>query len=166
MMFVRHPEVVMPRAIVGQSDVALSARGLAQVDGILALLPQSARPITSDLSRCLAVARRFEQHVIDARWREQSFGEWEGRTWDEVDGRSYLEHWTTATPPGGESIAEVRARVAEALRDVDDESVVITHAGPIRCVLSLTRGLTLEQAFKIPIDYAAVIHINHERSRA
>lgn len=156
MILVRHPEVITPRAIVGQSDVMLSARGFAQIDALVASLPHASRVITSDLWRCVAVARRIGRHAIDPRWREQSFGEWEGRTWDDVDGRDYLEHWTTATPPGGESIAQVRARVAQALRDIEDASIVITHAGPIRCALSIARGITIEEAFAIPIDYASV----------
>lgn len=156
MILVRHPEVITPRAIVGQSDVMLSARGFAEIDALVASLPHTSRVITSDLWRCVAVARRIGRPAIDPRWREQSFGEWEGQTWDDVDGRDYLEHWTTATPPGGESIAQVRARVADALSDVEDDSIVITHAGPIRCVLSITRGITIEEAFAIPIDYASV----------
>ena len=163
MILVRHPEVVTPRTIVGQSDVALSPRGLAQIDEIVSQLPASWRVVTSDLSRCVAVANRFAETTVDARWREQSFGDWEGHTWDDVDGRDYLDRWTTATPPHGESIEAVRTRVAEALDELDDDTIVITHAGPIRCVLTLTRGLTLEQAFAIPLDYAAVIHIQHPR---
>ncbi len=165
MIFVRHPEVETPRSIVGQRDVRLSDRGRAQIDALIAALPAASRVITSDLSRCLEVANRLGSPVVDARWREQSFGEWEGRTWDDVDGRDYLEHWLTAAPPGGESIAQVRARVAEALAEVDHEAIVVTHAGPIRCVLSLTRGITLEQAFAIPVEYASTFHIHKRRKR-
>lgn len=158
MILVRHPEVVTPGAIVGQRNVALSARGIAQIDDIVAALPAASRVVSSDLSRCLAIARRFPRFDVDPRWREQSFGEWEGRTWEEVDGRDYLEHWTTGTPPGGESIVAVRDRVAGALRELGDDCIVITHAGPIRCALSLLRGLSLQQAFDIRVDYGAIFN--------
>ena len=73
---------------------------------------------------------------------------------------------TPAAPPNGEPIASVCARLKQALNDVDEETIVITHAGPIRCVLSLTGGLTLEQAFATPVGYGAVIHLTQQRRQA
>ena len=157
---VRHPETVDPRVIAGQSDVTVALHALAAIDTIAASLPRVRRIVSSDLSRCRILAdaiaaQRDLTCSLDARWREQSFGAWEGKRWDEVDGREYLDHWTTARPPGGESIDEVQARVATALAEIDDEMLVVTHAGPIRFALAITRGLRIEDAFAIPIAFGS-----------
>jgi alpha-ribazole phosphatase len=157
---VRHPEPVDPRVIAGQSDVALAPHALAALDAIAATLPAARRIVSSDLSRCriladAVAARTGLPCAFDVRWREQAFGAWEGKRWDEVDGRAYLDQWTTATPPGGESIGDVQARVSAALADAGDDVLVITHAGPIRCALAVTRKLTIEDAFAIPIAFGS-----------
>ena len=160
LIVVRHPETADPRVIAGQSDVALAPHALASVEGLAASLPAARRLVSSDLSRCriLADAIAAERGLpctFDPRWREQSFGDWEGKRWDDVDGREYLDHWTTATPPGGESIGEVQARVAAALADSEDGTLVVTHAGPIRCALSLARGLSIAEAFAIDVPFGS-----------
>ncbi|HEY6140468.1 MAG TPA: histidine phosphatase family protein [Thermoanaerobaculia bacterium] len=155
---VRHPETADPRVISGQSDVALAPRAVAQLDAIVASLPAVQRIVSSDLSRCRILAEAVAAKTrltctFDPRWREQSFGVWEGKRWDEVDGRDYLEQWTTATPPGGESIRDVQARVAAALAESNDGTLVVSHAGPIRCALAITRGISIAEAFEIEVPF-------------
>ena len=157
---VRHPETVDPRVIAGQSDVALAPHALAALDGIVESLPPVRRLVSSDLSRCRILAeaiavRRGLACQIDRRWREQSFGIWEGKRWDEVDGREYLEQWTTARPPGGESIGDVRARVAAALQALGDDTLVVTHAGPIRCALAIRRDIGIDEAFAMEVAFGS-----------
>lgn len=161
---VRHPETIDPLVIAGQSDVALAPHALAAIETLAAALPGARRIVSSDLSRCRILAeaiaaKRGSAFALDARWREQSFGAWEGKRWNEVDGREYLEQWTTATPPGGESIGDVQARVAAALADIladiDGETLVVTHAGPIRCALAITRDIGIDDAFAIPIAFGS-----------
>lgn len=159
-ILVRHPETADPRVISGQSDVAIAPHAVAAIDSLAAALPPLWRVVSSDLSRCRLLAetiatRRGVNCTLDPRWREQSFGAWEGKRWDEVDGRDYLEHWTTATPPEGESIVDVQARIAAALADTGDGLLVVTHAGPIRCALAITRRLPIEEAFAIDVPFAS-----------
>lgn len=159
-ILIRHPETVDPRIIAGQSEIALAPHAVARLDTLVDTLPSARRVVSSDLSRCRTLAEKLARRAnvmcrIDPRWREQSFGAWEGKTWDQVNGRAYLETWTTATPPGGESIADVQARVAAALRDVEDGTVVVTHAGPIRCALALSRGLRIEDAFAMDVGFGS-----------
>lgn len=159
-ILVRHPETIDPRVISGHSDVAVAPHAFAALEALAASLPPVRSIVSSDLSRCrilaeVLAAQRGIACTFDARWREQSFGAWDGKRWDEVDGREYLEQWTTATPPGGESIAEVQTRVAAALADAGDDTLVVTHAGPIRCLLALTRRLSIEDAFAVPIPFGS-----------
>jgi alpha-ribazole phosphatase len=157
---VRHPETVDPRVIAGQSDVALAPHAVAQLDGIVSSLPPARRIVSSDLSRCRILAEAIAAKTglpctFDPRWREQSFGTWQGKRWDEVDGRDYLDRWTTATPPGGESIRDVQARVAAALAESGDGTLIVSHAGPIRCALAITRGISLAEAFEIEVAFGS-----------
>lgn len=159
-ILVRHPETIDPRVIAGQRDVALAPHAVAQLDTVVASLPAARRIISSDLSRCRILAEGIAaktglECTFDPRWREQSFGVWEGKRWDEVDGRDYLDQWTTATPPGGESILDVQARVAAALAESGDGTLVVSHAGAIRCALAITRGISLPEAFAIEVPFGS-----------
>ena len=160
MILVRHPETEDPRVIAGQSDVPLSAVGGARVEEIASSVPRASRVVASDLLRCRALAEALAKRngaalELDPRWREQAFGAWEGRRWDEVDGRAYLESWMELAPPGGEGIREVLTRVTAAMAEVDAGAVVVTHAGPIRCALAVARGLSLDEAFAIAVPFGS-----------
>ncbi|GKV57885.1 hypothetical protein NCCP2222_38320 [Sporosarcina sp. NCCP-2222] len=80
-------------------------------------------------------------YVADRRWRECHFGEFEGKTYAELEMDEEYRMWIDdpmgTTPRGGECLAEVEARVRSALLDVSSGSVVVTHGGPIRSLLSL-----------------------------
>ena len=107
--------------------------------------------VASDLQRANDTARAIVGErvpvMLDARWREFYFGEWEGLTWDEI-----IERWpeysqrnpfsvATYQPEGGESFADVRARVSLALDDLRTAQhrniLVATHAGPLHAMLSV-----------------------------
>lgn len=159
-ILMRHPETVDPQVIAGQSDVAIAPHALAGIESLAESLPRVRHIVSSDLSRCRILAeaiavQRGIDCTFDARWREQSFGAWDGRRWDEVDGREYLEQWTTSTPPGGESLVDVQARVAAALAEAPEDTLVVTHAGPIRCALAIARGIRIEDAFAEPIPFGS-----------
>jgi len=159
-ILMRHPETVDPRVIAGQSDVAIAPHALAAIESLAESLPHVRHIVSSDLSRCRILAEAIAAQrgidcTLDARWREQSFGAWDGRRWDEVDGREYLEQWTTGTPPGGESLVDVQARVAAALAEAPEDTLVVTHAGPIRCALAIARGIRIEDAFAEPIPFGS-----------
>ena len=79
-------------------------------------------------------------YYADARLRECHFGDFEGKTyadleWDN-DYRNWLDDPQTYAPRGGESLAEVEKRVLEALVSLPNGAVVVTHGGPIRIALT------------------------------
>ena len=85
---------------------------------------------------------------LDPRLVELTFGEWEGLTWREVRGRDAgrarqreRDKWNFV-PPGGESYAMLRDRVAPALGDLDRPAVVVAHGGVARVVLAVLAGMT------------------------
>jgi alpha-ribazole phosphatase len=106
-------------------------------------LPEVTRILTSPMKRAarlaegLARARGLDLST-DARLAEMDFGAWEGRRWDDIP-RAELDAWAAdllnARPHGGESVAMMAARAAEALDDCAG-ALVVTHMGIIKAALA------------------------------
>jgi broad specificity phosphatase PhoE len=171
----RHGEVLHAREgrFFGHADVALSSAGLAQAAALGACL--AAEPIVavyaSDLIRAqqsaapLAAARGTDVVVVPSL-REMAMGRWEGLTFAEIHAREpeLCDRWLAdpfATPfPGGEGLADLRARAVPALRRVlarhpGGRIAVIAHGGTNRVILGEALGLSLGNIFRLAQDYAA-----------
>lgn len=102
--------------------------------------------------------------------REMDFGAWDGRTWDEIERddaaalHAWMGDWTATPAPGGESFADVQARVGAWLAELVDATsseddttvVVVAHAGSIRAVLVQVLGLDPAQAFRLDVHHGAL----------
>ncbi|MFG2064756.1 bifunctional RNase H/acid phosphatase [Micromonospora sp. NPDC048871] len=139
----------------GRGDVALSAKGQAQVRAtaarVAALAPDTAAVVSSPLSRCTTTATAIAAALGDLPVRpdedliECDFGAWEGRTFAEAREQwaGELDAWLSSTriaPPDGESFAEVAercARVTERLTSAypGQTVVVVSHVSPIKLML-------------------------------
>jgi alpha-ribazole phosphatase len=132
----------------GQSDLAVGPGFAAEAAAIDAGLPPVAFVVTSPLRRArrlaeaLAERRGLDPHE-DPRLAELDFGSWENVAWDAVP-RAELDAWAgdflLARPGGGESVAMLAARVAEALADWGRRpgaGLLVTHAGVIRAARAL-----------------------------
>jgi probable phosphoglycerate mutase len=76
---------------------------------------------------------------IDDRLRELNFGELEGLTYFEAgeEWRERLRSFADFQAPGGESTAQVRARVESFLSDLaQGRHLVFSHGGWIRCAMA------------------------------
>ncbi len=97
--------------------------------------------ITSSLNRTTQTAELagFHDAVIDDRWRELDFGDYDQRRVGDVISEM-TRRWrddASFAPTRGESMSEMHARVSEAcgelaLRVVDENILVVTHATPIK----------------------------------
>jgi probable phosphoglycerate mutase len=110
-----------------------------------------ASPTARTQETAAAVGRRLGLYVnTDDRFAECRLGEWEGRTAPEIEqgwpGELAQWHSTgTFVPPGGESYAQLGARVWDGLTDllaggVDRTVVVVGHAGQIRTAVGQALG--------------------------
>jgi alpha-ribazole phosphatase len=97
---------------------------------------------------------------IDPRIAELSMGEWEGRFFAEIerdDGPRFarwMEAWETAAPPGGESIATLRARGDAWLDDGGDRvRFAVTHAGVIRAIRVRASRITYAEALRTKVEH-------------
>jgi len=155
---VRHAEVQAPPGLCyGRSDLPASAEATAQAARALAAeLPLGLALHASPLQRCEQLAQALQglrpdlTLKTDARLREMDFGRWEGVPWAGIP-RAGIDAWLAdfadARPAGdGESVRELMARVAaawDAHRARGTPAAWITHAGVMRAVLLLARGVRL-----------------------
>jgi broad specificity phosphatase PhoE len=101
--------------------------------------------------------------TLDERLAERSFGEWEGRPWAELwptvpaEVRTDPAAWAAFTPPGGEALAEVAARVRACVCELTATPgrrvLAVTHAGPLRLAVGFALGLPGERALGLGADH-------------
>ncbi|MBE1555742.1 histidine phosphatase family protein [Sporosarcina limicola] len=97
----------------------------------------------SDLLRARQTAALYFPKAVytaDWRWRECNFGEFEGRTYADLERdmnyRNWIDDPCMFAPSGGESLRELEARVLSAHLELPNGSIVVTHGGPIRALLT------------------------------
>ena len=111
--------------------------------------------IGSDLMRCKQTAEKIYRgipYTAIANFRECSFGDWEQKTYNELKEDAFYRKWLDnqrgVTPPNGESLEQMEARVLQAFYETVDtveQPVIITHGGPIRFLL--TKFANVEKGF-------------------
>jgi len=170
----RHGETEGGARYCGGIDVALSWKGWRQMRAAVA--GQSWDLIVSSpLRRCAAFAQALARILgarcrFDADWREMSFGEWEGRSANElleIDGERLRRFWNDPaelSPPGGEPLTQLHSRVMAAWQGIvkDPESgrvLIVTHGGPIRVLRAVQSGLALSALLSIDVPHAALVSI-------
>ena len=160
----------------GQRDWGLSPQGLLQMERAAERLAgQEIRSLySSDLQRshlgALVLAERLGLQgkvVALEALREIHLGRWQGLSLEEVGERfpgeqeARLRDIVHYRIPGGETLAELSARVLGAIRGIVErhrgEAVaIVAHAGPIRTILCDVLGIPLAYVFRIEQDYAAL----------
>lgn len=164
------------KSMVGWSDLPADLSDRAALDRLSSALPKEALVVSSDLSRAVDTASAIagERQRLDHRadLREIHFGEWELRSWKEVDAedpdriRAYWETPGDVRPPGGESWNEVCARVNRAIDGLiadhlGQDLIVVGHFGQILTQIQRAAGLTAQQAFSHKIDNLSLTEIHH-----
>jgi probable phosphoglycerate mutase len=181
---VRHGETEWNREgrLQGQSNSALTRRGLKQAHGIGMLLRQligagDGMPvIASPLERALRTAeaicgplgRDLASLQTDDLLKEISFGRWEGMTFAEIAAadpenwrRFEQDRWRFA-PPGGESYAMVAERARRWLHDSSAirEKIVVAHGEFGRVLRGLYRGMSSEEMFALDVPQDVVFRLS------
>ncbi len=153
----------------GRSDRPLSACGRTALAA--RRLPDAWRGLgllTSPLARARMTAEGLAEGApvtADPRLTEMDFGAWEGAEGaallaDPASGYCGVEGWGwDFRPPGGESPAEVAARVAPVLAGIDRPCVIVTHRGVIRVILALATGWEFRGSEPFRVRKAALIPV-------
>jgi alpha-ribazole phosphatase len=138
---------------VGRTDLPLADEGIAQIEKLKRSNPYPTAQVyyCSPLKRCVQTLHLLypgEQPIVVDDFRECDFGDWEGKTAEELAGESDFTKWIesnrTVTPPNGEGGGEFMQRVCAAFEKVVEgmmrsgttSAVIIAHGGTIMSLLS------------------------------
>jgi broad specificity phosphatase PhoE len=154
---------------IGHTDRPLSDAGRVECDALATSEGWRALPcVSSDLLRAQQTAAILTTATITTTplLREMHFGEWEDRTWSELEAQDgarlqqWMDAWVDVRAPGGESFTDVIVRTATWLQqlqhDSDDVLLVVAHAGAIRALAVTLLGLPAAKAFALRVDHARV----------
>ena len=173
-VLVRHGETEFNREGVfrGRSDVGLNETGREQAAAAADALARE--PITavysSPLSRAIDTARPIaERHgiepIVDEAFHNIDLGEWQGAKKEmvRIERPEAWALWTTEPEqlriPGGETLAEVRARAFPRLEQLaskhDGERIaIISHRSVIRVLAGAVLGMTEGYFWRFYMDNA------------
>ena len=180
--YIRHGETEWNATgrLQGTQDVPLSEKGVQQavaagaiLKGLLAHDEREASSmsfVSSPLGRARATMELVrgtlgllaESYTADDRLREIGYGQWESMTLEQAEARDPVlyarrlaDKWTVAAP-GGESYAEVQARVSDWYAQVSGATVVVAHGGTARTLMVALGFETPQSAADLYIEQGAV----------
>lgn len=168
---------------IGQTDADLTERGKLQAQLTAKYVTQNYHVDAvygSDLQRAFktgkAVADLLNMEIQPRKGlREINAGKWEEIPFDDLETQFAKEYsvWLSdignAACVGGESVREMAKRVLAAITEIarenDGKTVVLaTHATPIRAMMCLWKGLTLNEMKDVPwVNNASVTIVEYER---
>ena len=154
--FIRHGAIdeTLSGKYIGSTDVPLSDKGREALRKLEreCRYPYTKVVFTSPLKRCTETCRILYPELSPlsiANLRECNFGEWEGKTADELKNEPEFEKWlggdNEVAPPHGESNADFIRRICRMFESIVEglmktgttESVIVTHGGVIMTLLAV-----------------------------
>ena len=182
LLLVRHGETDwnLARRYQSYSDVPLNQKGIQQAQSLARRLAQQKIGIlySSDLSRTKEtakyIAREYEPVLAircDPRWRELSFGKWEGLTHTElqVQWQAEADAWyadpVNASPPDGETLLQMSKRLQPGLDELkvnhtDETVLIVSHGGVIQILLCMLLGVALNRYWQFHVAQASLTVLN------
>lgn len=157
--------------LLGRMDPDLDEVGVAQARSIADWIGHVDRVVTSPLLRARRTAEAFAETVggdveVDERWIELDYGSLDGTPVGEIPAPMWdsLRNDPAWKPPGGESLATLHRRVADACEELlvtaaDLDVVVVTHVSPIKAVLSWALGADHGVAFRARVGQPSVTRL-------
>jgi alpha-ribazole phosphatase len=173
---IRHGEVegAEEGRVFGQTDVALSKRGLEQSRQLADRLASArlSAVYSSDLARASQAAemiahRNGVKMQLDTAWREVDMGTWEGRNIAELHSQAAVEveklfsDPMSFTYPHGESFGGFAIRVQTALDQLllahrNGEVALVTHGGVCRTIIGKALEIPMQNWLRLAQDYGAL----------
>ena len=164
---------LLDRKLCGRMEgVELSAQGRAEVERTAARLRREAPAAlySSPLQRCRETADAAAAVLglpvtVDEGLVEIDFGEWTGKTFDELRADPRWEPWNTrrtlARPPGGETLGEAQMRAVRAVEAIcaahpDHAVVLVTHSDIVKALAAHWIGLPLDFHSRFEVSPASL----------
>ncbi len=166
--FLRHGEVSGGSYYRGCTDDLLTELGWQQMNHAVADKSWD-YIVSSPLLRCLDFAQHLSKKTsiplsIDSNWQEINFGEWEGKTAEQINSTRLMRFYqdpANNTPKNGENIELFLDRINLAWKSATHSYsgkhiLVITHAGVIRCLFNVFLCLPINKTFNIQVNHASL----------
>lgn len=169
LVLLRHPELepAVQAMALGQRPAELSRRGRASFLDLmrdLAAVPFD-EVVATDRPQALVVAEALAKDRglaarPEARLRDQSLGDWEGKTWDEIQKtdramlNDFFADFGKIAPAGGESLQQAVDRVLEWWNEAADSSkgktlLVVANTPLLAGFAASLLGLSLRRSFAL-----------------
>jgi probable phosphoglycerate mutase len=133
----------------------------------MAAIYASPRVRTQETARIMADGRGIALRT-DSALDEIDFGEWTGRSFDDLAGDPRWDRWnghrSTARCPGGESMADAQERAVAFVQALttqhDGEQVaIVSHCDIIRALLCWNEERSLDTVLQVEVEPASVHRI-------
>lgn len=145
-----HGALDAPLTALGKQQVAATARRIAEIDAQMPIDAFFVSPLPRARNTADVIARAIDQEpVVDAGLREFSIGDWEGRSFQELDEQEDLwgrwQEEPNFAPPNGESPASFSRRVSRAFQHLANQYpgatiLIVTHGAVISNLLGQWLG--------------------------
>ena len=171
---VRHSEVIKEYQgkYNGHIDISLSQKGKEDAKELAKKLQNIKfdKIYCSDLLRARETLEAFDYTltpIYTKELREKSWGRDEGKSFEEIqaEGIEYenFEQWISALD--GEDFSTYKQRIQEYFYETifkeDAQNIlVVTHSGVIKTLLSITKNISLEEAFATNLPYSSYITLD------
>ncbi|HEA47262.1 MAG TPA: alpha-ribazole phosphatase [bacterium] len=186
LILIRHGETSYnrDRRYQGYRDTSLTRKGKRQTrETALRLRNEPLDAIySSDLKRTRYMAEIINSYHslkinILPELREIDFGDWEGKTYNEIqrEWKGLLSGWEKEPSkikiPNGESIQELAKRTRTIIKKIisahsNQKVAIITHGGPIRIILMDALGLGADNWWKTITSNGGISIIEYQSKRA
>ena len=177
----RHGQPVGGRRYRGRQDDPLSKTGWEQMWHAASGETPWQRVVSSPLIRCRAFAEELCEKLdlplrIDDRLQEFHYGEWEGKSADELKeddpdiiSRYYHDPYNHR-PPGAEYVVDFVQRVEGAYSEMlethpGEHLLIIAHAGVIRAIIAHALKAPPETIFRMHIETGQLSRIRMDGER-
>ena len=159
----------------GWADPGLDAVGRRQAQALARRLYSESfaalysSPLARSRETAEAVAAGHNMPIVyDDRLRERHLGEWTGLTFEQARERNpelAVDDWRMAGPPGGESQAQLMARVAAALDDIaarhpESTVAVFSHGGALSAYMEHLLGIAPDRPVSFSFHNTAIARIS------
>jgi alpha-ribazole phosphatase len=163
---IRHPPpLIEPGVCYGRLDVDCRDPDRVAAD-LGSRLPVNIAVYSSPLLRALRLAWALSPQApvcVDLRLAEIDFGAWEGRRWDDI-AREEIDAWAADVsgfaPPGGESVAALRARALDFAASLPGDAIIVTHAGVMRALVGHWRRLPVADWARLEFAFGELVRLD------
>ncbi len=167
---VRHTTPNVEKGICyGQSDLGITDSFHSEIEQIHQQIPiqKIAKVYSSPLQRCKLLAKTFSEEItFDDRLKELNFGDWELLPWDAINSKEldpWMQDFVNVRVTNGESYVMLQERALDfffSLNHISTEkSIIVSHAGVMRSIISHIQNIDLKNSFKIKLEYGHVVTI-------